>query len=310
MPTNAVVGQQLFSGALSGFASAVLLQPLDLLKTRVQQGDSAPGSRNTTLIWRTAHDIIKRDGIGGLWRGTSASLVRNIPGVALYFTSLTHLRTVMARSPYFSIPTVMRKEDAKSVLPKLTNQGNLFAGATARIGVGFLLNPFSVLKARFESEHFAYRSLTGSLVTIIRTGPKELMRGFMASSLRDAPYAGLFVLLYEAVKRESSKDESEAPLTAYLVPGAYATSIHSFSAAAAGGIATLATHPFDVIKTKMQVRSEHQYHGLISTTTRIWQQRGIEGFLDGASLRMSRKILSSTIGWAVFEGILLSIQSS
>lgn len=31
------------------------------------------------------------------------------------------------------------------------------------------------------------------------------MRGLVASSLRDAPYAGLFVLLYEAVKRESSK---------------------------------------------------------------------------------------------------------
>lgn len=127
----------------------------------------------------------------------------------------------MARSPRFSVPTVAKKEDTKSVLPKLTNQGNLLAGATTRIAVGFLLNPFSVLKARFEvcctippvphaadclqSEHFAYRSLTGSLRSIVRTGPSELMRGFVASSLRDAPYAGLFVLLYEAVKRESSK---------------------------------------------------------------------------------------------------------
>ncbi|KAG8218247.1 solute carrier family 25 member 38 [Butyriboletus roseoflavus] len=274
------------------------LQTVDLLKTRIQQGDSAPGSRNTIFVWRTVHGIIKRDGLVGLWRGTSASLVRNIPGVALYFTSLTRLRLVMARSPRFSVPTIAKTEDAKSVLPKLTNQGNLLAGATARVGVGFLLNPFSVLKARFESEHFAYQSLTGSLRSIVRTGPSEVMRGFVASSLRDAPYAGLFVLLYEAVKREST----------YLVPSAYATSIHSFSAAAAGGIATMVTHPFDVVKTKMQVRSEHQYHGLVTTMTRIWQQRGVMGFFDGASLRMSRKILSSTIGWAVFEGILLIMQ--
>lgn len=81
------------------------------------------------------------------------------------------------------------------------------------------------------------------------------MRGFVASSLRDAPYAGLFVLLYEAIKRESSKPTfplSRAYLkdifTAYFVPSAYATGIHTFSAAAAGGIATLVTHPFDVIK--------------------------------------------------------------
>ena len=57
----------------------------------------------------------------------------------------------MARSPHFSVPMVGKKEDSKSVLPKLTNQGNLLAGATARIGVGFILNPFSVLKARFEA---------------------------------------------------------------------------------------------------------------------------------------------------------------
>ncbi|KAG9317054.1 solute carrier family 25 member 38 [Chiua virens] len=296
--SNVVVSQQLFFGAVSGFTSAILLQPMDLLKTRVQQGDTAPGSR-TTFVWRTAKDIVKQDGIVGLWRGTSASLARNIPGVALYFTSLTHLRSTMARSPHFSVaPVVAKKEDAKSVLPKLTNQGNLLAGATARIGVGLLLNPFSVLKARFESENFAYRSLTASLVSIIRAGPSELMRGFAASCLRDAPYAGLFVLFYEAIKRESTS----------LVPSAYATSIHGFSAAAAGGIATMATHPFDVIKTKMQVRSERQYHGLVSTVARIWQQRGTAGFFDGASLRMSRKILSSTIGWAIFEGMLLLSQ--
>jgi hypothetical protein len=35
---------------------------------------------------------------------------------------------------------------------------------------------------------------------------------------------------------------------AYLVPTAYAAGIHSFSAASAGAIATMATHPFDVIK--------------------------------------------------------------
>lgn len=182
----------------------------------------------------------------------------------------------MARSPYFSVATVTKKDDAKSVLPKLTNQGNLLAGATARTAVGFLLNPISVLKARFEacwsvslvpprtnylqSEHFAYRSLAGSLRSIVRMGPKELMRGFVASSLRDAPYAGLFVLFYELVKQESSKsmfptfirDVSEVPSTVSLIPSAYPTGIHIFSAATAGGIATLATHPFDVIKVLKQ----------------------------------------------------------
>jgi len=299
--TNAAVRQQLLSGAVSGFAGAVFLQPLDLLKTRIQQGDSAgssSNSRNTTLIWRTTHDIIKQDGIKGLWRGTAATLVRNVPGVALYFTSLTHLRSVMANSPSFSVQEITTKDGVKTVLPKLTSQGNLIAGAAARVGVGFLLNPFSVLKARFESELHAYKSLSGSLLSMARMGPSELMRGFVASSLRDAPYSGLFVVIYEAVKRESTS----------IAPSAYATSIHGFSAASAGAIATMVTHPFDVIKTKMQVRSEERYRGFASTVSRTWQLRGAAGFFDGASLRMSRKILSSVIGWAIFEGMLLFLQ--
>ncbi|KAL4082149.1 mitochondrial carrier domain-containing protein [Scleroderma yunnanense] len=238
---NAAIGQHLFSGALSGFAGAVLLQPLDLLKTRIQQGDGAPGSRNTTVIWNTSQDIVRKDGIKGLWRGTTATLMRNVPGVALYMTSLTHLRSIMAKSPYFAIQDERKSKDGvKTVLPKLSTHGNMISGATARVAVGLLLNPFSVVKARFESGFYSYKSLGGSLISAVRMGPSELMRGFVASSLRDAPYAGLFVAVYEGIKREATS----------LAPNAYSTTIHSVSAASAGAIATMATHPFDVIKVR------------------------------------------------------------
>lgn len=55
----------------------------------------------------------------------------------------------MAMSPYFA-RVQSSSATSTSVLPSLTKQGNLIAGATARVAVGFLLNPFSVLKARFE----------------------------------------------------------------------------------------------------------------------------------------------------------------
>lgn len=52
---------------------------------------------------------------------------------------------------------------------------------------------------------YAYQSLSGAFASIARQGPPELFRGFMATSLRDAPYAGIFVLFYEGVKRETCK---------------------------------------------------------------------------------------------------------
>lgn len=298
------VGQQLLSGALSGFATTVCLQPFDLLKTRMQQGDGLLMVKRNTLIIGTARDVIVENGFLGLWRGTNASLIRNVPGVALYMTSLTQLRMLMATSPYFSIVRA-HKQNSKnsSVLPTLTSGGNLLAGATTRVGVGFLLNPFSVLKARYESNMYAYQSLTGALISITRQGPSELLRGFLASSLRDAPYAGLFIVFYEGIKRETY---NIFPTTS----NTHAAGIHSFSAAAAGAIATMATHPFDVIKTKIQVRSEDRYQGLLRTVHTIWKQRGVAGYFDGATLRMSRKVLSSAIGWAVYEGYLMFIRTT
>jgi solute carrier family 25 protein 38 len=77
--------------------------------------------------------------------------MRNVPGVAIYMTCLTQLRSWMATSPYFtSYRRPFPDNPNASVLPKLTNTGNLLAGATTRVAVGLLLNPFSVLKARYE----------------------------------------------------------------------------------------------------------------------------------------------------------------
>ncbi|KAI0084184.1 solute carrier family 25 member 38 [Irpex rosettiformis] len=296
------VSQQLISGALSGFASGICLQPFDLLKTRMQQGDgSAVPAKHGQRILHVTREVIRTNGFSGLWRGTTATLLRNVPGVAMYFTGLTQLRTLMATSPYFASMQASSQHTHGSTLPKLSVQGNLLAGATARVAVGFVLNPFTVLKARYESNLYNYNSLWGAFRSLARGGPSELFLGFWPSAIRDAPYAGLFVVFYEIIKQETGK----------LLPSnssVQAASVHSFAAASSGAIATLITHPFDVIKTKMQVRSEKRYHGVLQTSATIWKQRGIEGFFDGATLRLSRKVLSSMIGWVVYEGILIFIK--
>ncbi|KAF8629596.1 hypothetical protein AX15_003342 [Amanita polypyramis BW_CC] len=235
------VGQQLLSGSLSGFASTIILQPLDLLKTRLQQG-SGPLTTRHAVIGITK-DVLLRHGLVGLWRGTAASLARNVPGVALYMTSLTQLRTLMATSPYFANVQINPTARTTSVLPTLTSQGNFISGAVTRVAVGFLLNPFSVLKARYESNMYAYNSLSQALVSIGRQGTPELLRGFVASSLRDAPYAGLFTVFYEAIKRDASS--IIAPLS-----NQPSVIVHVLSGASAGAIATTVTHPFDVIKVE------------------------------------------------------------
>ena len=78
------------------------------------------------------------------------------------------MRAVMSKSPYFAVQDVRENKDGiKSVLPKLSTQGNLIAGATSRVAVGLLLNPFSLVKARFEVSLLCH-SLINILIHLCR----------------------------------------------------------------------------------------------------------------------------------------------
>ena len=98
----------------------------------------------------------------------------------------------------------------------------------------------------------------------MRAGPSELFRGVVATSLRDAPYAGLFVLCYEQMKSEictSIMPRFTANMLMYAwltaiailakpISSAQSGLVHGLSAASAGALATLATHPLDVVKVR------------------------------------------------------------
>lgn len=77
-------------------------------------------------------------------------LRRNVPGQALYLTSVQQVRNVIGRI----VPSFALTKDAASerltTLVKLTPTGNLVAGAMSRTAIGFALNPLTVVKARFE----------------------------------------------------------------------------------------------------------------------------------------------------------------
>jgi solute carrier family 25 protein 38 len=79
-----------------------------------------------------------------------AIFASNVPGIALYLTSLSQVRGFMAVSPLFAVVQKRDPQRYSSILPVLTSSGNLLAGATTRVAVGFVMNPLSVLKARYE----------------------------------------------------------------------------------------------------------------------------------------------------------------
>lgn len=68
-------------------------------------------------------------------------------------------------------------------------------------------------------------------------------------------------------------------------------------------MSTLVTAPFDTLKTKSQLKPD-LYPSMAVGVRRIYVSKGLLGFFDGVSLRMSRKAGSSAIAWSTYEALL------
>lgn len=161
------------SGAIGGLASCLILQPLDVIKTRQQESKS-----------NSLRSLVRSMKLNQFWNGTKATILRNVPGSALYFFALDGTKTALT-------PLI---EDR--------NLRNLISGSACRAAIGFVLMPMSVLKTRMESSAYKYNSILHASKSIVqKEGFKSLFAGWGATALRDAPYAGIYVVSYENCKR-------------------------------------------------------------------------------------------------------------
>jgi solute carrier family 25 protein 38 len=152
--------------------------------------------------------------------------------------------------------------------------------------------PITVIKVRFESDIFRYRSIFGSAKSIIsQNGLKGLFVGFGATALRDAPMAGIYVACYERFKTITRKRLQNETLG------------NAIAGVLGGFIATAATQPFDTIKTRMQLKPE-QYPTILKCCSKIYSNEGTRGFYRGTVARLLRKSLASAIAWTVYEEMI------
>ncbi len=296
-----------FAGLTSGVSSAVLLQPADLLKTRVQQ------SRSSSLVPVLRGILSGPHPVASLWRGTVPSALRTGFGSALYFTSLSSFRQVLANRTAASAlgngggTTSTLK--SSSVLPKLSNTQNLITGATARVFAGFVLMPVTVIKVRYESDLYSYKSIGSASRSIYASeGLKGFFSGLGATAVRDAPYAGLYVLFYEQCKtrlNRMSAGDSASTLERLDDRHSVASSatINASSGVLAAGLATAITNPFDAVKTRLQLMPQ-KYGNTLKATRLMLKEDGVKAFFDGLGLRIGRKAISSALAWTVYEELI------
>lgn len=285
------------AGLASGLTTSILLQPADLLKTRVQQ------SRSSSLLPVLRSILASPHPVASLWRGTTPSAIRTGFGSALYFTSLSALRQTVANRQATKLGTTGLSvtdgitNSGSSVLPKLSNTQNLATGAVARVCAGFVMMPVTVIKVRYESDIYAYKSMLSASRDILRLeGVRGFFSGFGATAIRDAPYAGLYVVFYEWSKKKLNASFQNSS-------GISAAGINFTSGVLAAGLATSITNPFDAVKTRLQLMPK-KYGNMLKATRTMLLEDGLRSFFDGLGLRMGRKALSSALAWTVYEELI------
>ncbi|RLO05732.1 hypothetical protein DYB28_008294, partial [Aphanomyces astaci] len=250
------------TGAVSGGLSAIAFQPLDVIRTH-QQGKFGSEVHN---VRQSVQFLLAESGVPGLWRGTTPTLLRVCGGAGLYFGMLEQLQ--------------VQNRDAVSAF---------LGGALARSFAGLVMSPLTIVKARMEWDA-SNRSIVAQFRSLVATyGWQGLYRGVWPTLLRDVPFSGLYVTLYTRLKNTVGGDNCVHHPVAV-----------NFSCGVVAGVsATVLVHPFDVVKTRMQL----EMNGMTvrATMAKMFADEGVRGFLRGVLPRVFKRTLGTAITWTMYE---------
>uniref|UniRef100_A0A671R2X9 Solute carrier family 25 member 38a n=1 Tax=Sinocyclocheilus anshuiensis TaxID=1608454 RepID=A0A671R2X9_9TELE len=261
-------------GSLSGTCSTLLFQPLDLVKTRLQilQNGVQPGSVGSGRVGMVTVfvSVLRTEKLFGLWRGVSPVSVT------------PDLHVFHSKAAFFC-------RRAPGPL-----QATLLV-ARARCVVGVCMLPVTVIKTRFESGRYKYSSVFGALQCVCRTeGPKALFSGLTATLLRDAPFSGIYVMIYSQAKYTLPREISQS---------SYAPLANFSCGVLAGILASIVTQPADVVKTHIQV-SPNVFSRTSDVVQFIYKEHGLVGFFRGAVPRSLRRTMMAALAWTVYEQLM------
>ncbi|KAG5647705.1 hypothetical protein DXG03_008428 [Asterophora parasitica] len=183
------LGWELFAGGLAGGCQVVFTNPLEIVKIRLQiQGEAAKVEGASP---KGAIHIIRQLGLLGLYKGSSACLLRDIPFSAIYFTAYWHLKKDLFQEGYNG--------------KQLSFLETLGAAGIAGMPAAYLTTPADVVKTRLQVEarqgQTHYKGLRDAFVKIYKEeGFRALFKGGPARVLRSSPQFGFTLLGYETLK--------------------------------------------------------------------------------------------------------------
>ncbi|XP_024997014.1 mitochondrial carrier protein MTM1-like isoform X6 [Cynara cardunculus var. scolymus] len=310
---NLGFSERAFSAAGAAFLSAIIVNPLDVAKTRLQaqaagvayqnlshtcsfetntmlpdrrcfpschrsvlgKPSCAPDSSQYKGTLDVFNKIIRQEGFGRLWRGTSASLALSVPTVGIYLpcsvarslACITCYPVELARTRMQAFKDTLHAKKPPGVWKTL-------------VGVVSTNRSTNNLRSSLHSFRFLWTGLGAQLA-------------------RDVPFSAICWATLEPVRRQllAMSGDGTNPVT---VLGA-----NFFAGFVAGSLAGASTCPLDVAKTRHQIEKD-QVRALKMTTRQtlveIWSRDGgTKGLFMGVGARVGRAGPSVAIVVSFYE---------
>ncbi|KAI3655060.1 hypothetical protein MP228_000440 [Amoeboaphelidium protococcarum] len=190
---NVPVVYGMISGASAGFAQVVATNPMEVVKINAQM---AKGTAASPLF------IVKDLGLRGLYRGTPATLLRDVPFSIIFFPS----------SAWFKQMSI--EADLKSGGPGKASFNSVFYGSIlAGMVAAFAVTPSDVIKTRLQTKATPapdgsaasvakYQNIRQTAALIYREeGVSAFFKGATQRCMIIGPLFGITMLVYEVQQR-------------------------------------------------------------------------------------------------------------
>jgi solute carrier family 25 protein 38 len=290
------------AGACSGAISAMTLQPLDVLTTRIiQQPVGKLKTLEQSRISFAFNSVVSARGLSGLWSGVIPATVRVAGGAAVYFSVL---------SVIFPTASHASKLSSTESTPWL---GAVMAGIIARASATVIMSPVTLLKTRAEAglnvggSNFAGNMVSSWRNIVSAEGWTALFKGLVPVLIRDLPYSAGTLAFYIHSKKLLLQWHAR---TSQIVDEEHIPYWIDFAAGCiGGGVSTMLTHPGEVLKVKHQLNQKRGFLRLSESIRMIYTEEGIQGFFKGYMPRILRRSLSNSLSWGLY-GFFLQILTS
>ncbi|KAI2469415.1 mitochondrial carrier protein LEU5 [Annulohypoxylon bovei var. microspora] len=313
------------AGGLAGCAAKTTVAPLDRVKILFQT--SNPQFVKYQGSWAgfgiAIRDIYAHDGILGLFRGHSATLLKIYPYAAIKFVAYEQYRSMIIGSDH-------QKE---TWLRRFTT------GALAGVSSVFLTYPLEIIRVRlaFETKHrrmsladickqiyqeqplpkpSAPKTVADATISQVQavapqSGLINFYRGFSTTILGMIPYAGISFLTHDTAgdifRLPSLQQYTTLPKPANA-PADKPAPLRAWAELTAGGVSGAVSqtvaYPLEVIRRRMQVSGAvgdgHRLR-IGETASLVFRERGLSGFYVGLSIGYIKVVPLAAVSFYTYE---------